>query len=481
MIAIAAALFLLAQGAKPQEDDYYPIHPIPIPPGIVLEAGGIELLPDGKLAVATRRGEIWMIEGAFENPPSNPKFTLWASGLHEVLGLVHRDGWLYATQRGEVTKVRDADGDGRADVFRKLSDAWEVSGDYHEYNFGSRFDRDGNLWVALCLTGSFTSEVPFRGWCFRITPEGKAIPTASGIRSPGGIGMNAAGDMFYCDNQGPWNGTSSLKHLKPGGFMGHPVGNKWYSLVPEFGPRPKEPQSGSRFHLEAAKIPEFVPPAVLLPHGKVGNSASGIACDESGGKFGPFARQLFVSDQSHSVVNRVFLEKVDGRYQGACFPFRKGFGSGNVPMLMTADGSLLVGGTNRGWGSRGTKPFALERVAWTGKTPFEVLEMRARPDGFELVFTKPVDRASAGEAGSYQLQTYTYIYQKEYGSPEVDRTTPSIRSAEVSEDGVRVRLRIEGLQIGHVHELHLPRVRSAEGAPLLHAVAYYTLWTLPKE
>ena len=54
---------------------------------------------------------------------------------------------------------------------------------------------------------------------------------------------------------------------------------------------------------------------------------------------------------------RVDLEKVNGRYQGACFPFRAGFNSGVVGVEMDASGALMVGGTNRGWGSRGVKDF----------------------------------------------------------------------------------------------------------------------------
>ncbi|MFO0842879.1 MAG: hypothetical protein U0797_10860 [Gemmataceae bacterium] len=54
------------------------------------------------------------------------------------------------------------------------------------------------------------------------------MPTTSGVRSPGGVGLNAAGDVFYTDNQGPWNGTCHLKHITPGGFVGHPAGFKWY-------------------------------------------------------------------------------------------------------------------------------------------------------------------------------------------------------------------------------------------------------------
>jgi glucose/arabinose dehydrogenase len=478
-ILLALVLPLRAANKSSPEDPYYQIITLPIPPGIVLEAGALQLLPDGKLASATRRGDIYLIEGAFENPPAHLKFQHFASGLHEVLGLAWRDGWLYCTQRGEVTRMKDLDGDGRADVFETVNDDWGLSGDYHEYAFGSHFAKDGNIWLVLCLTGSFTSEAAYRGWCLRVSPDGKMIPTCSGIRSPGGIGTNDLGDMFFTDNQGPWNGACSLKHLAPGDFEGHPDGNKWFKLTEAAGPRPQTPLSGSRMFIEAKKIPQLKPPAVYFPYPKMGQSASGIACDYTGGKFGPFPGQLFVGDQTHSTVMRVYLEKVKGRYQGACFMFRQGFDSGNLALEMAPDGSLFVQGTDRGWGARGGKPFALQRLVWTGRLPFEVREMRARPDGFELTFTEPVDQATAGSTGSYKMETYTYIYQASYGSPEVDKTTPAITSAEVAKDGLSVRLKVDGLVEGHIHELDLSGVRSATGQPLLHKTAYYTLNYLP--
>lgn len=177
---------------------------------------------------------------------------------------------------------------------------------------------------------------------------------------------------------------------------------------------------------------------------------------------------------------RVFLEKVDGRYQGVCFPFREGFGSGTLAMLMHKDGKMFVGGTNRGWGSRGNKPYALERMDWSGKVPFEIHEMRAKPDGFELTFTMPLDRKTAADVNSYQIGTYTYIYQASYGSPEVDHTTPKIERVVVGDDGRSVRLYIDKLQEGHVHELHVPDLRSESGLPVLHPVAYYTLNYIPQ-
>ncbi|HBN79741.1 MAG TPA: hypothetical protein DD473_28735 [Planctomycetaceae bacterium] len=481
MLSVLSSSLIADENKLPAEEDYYPLTTFEVPEGVVLEAGAFQLMPSGKLAVSSRRGEIWMIDQPFANEVKASQFKRFAHGLHEVLGLAEKDGSLYATQRGELTRIQDLDNDGRGDLFQTVNDGWEINGDYHEYAFGSKFDKDGNLWVVLCLTGSFSSQVPYRGWCVRITPEGELIPTCSGIRSPGGIAADADGNMFYTDNQGPWNGTCSLKNLIPGKFMGHPGGNTWYDMTNgAIGPKPQEPESGSRIVVEADKIPEYEPPCILFPYKKMGQSASGVTCDTSNGKFGPFAKQMFVGDQTNSTVMRCYLEKVKGHFQGACFPFREGFGSGTLPLEMTEQGAMFVGGTNRGWGSRGTKPFAIERLNWSGKIPFEVHEMHALPDGFELTFTEPVDPESAGTLESYSMTTYTFIYQASYGSPEVDHTEPKITSATVSGDGKSVTLKVDKLQRGHVHELHLDGVRSEDHLPLLHKEAYYTLNYIPE-
>tara|TARA_Y100001934_G_scaffold241210_1_gene296101 strand:+ start:352 stop:999 length:648 start_codon:yes stop_codon:yes gene_type:complete len=214
----------------------------------------------------------------------------------------------------------------------------------------------------------------------------------------------------------------------------------------------------------------------------MGNSPAGIECDETAGKFGPFTNQLFVSEQTHSKIHRVFLEKVNGFYQGAAFPFLKGFGSGNIVARFAEDGSMFTGGTNRGWGSHGKNPFSFQCVRWTKKVPFEVHEMRAKPDGFELTFTLPADPATLADVASYTMEAYTYIYKSGYGSPVVDKSVPAIEKAVAGNDGKSVRLHIKGLVKGNVHELKMPGIRrkGKEGHPLLHPVAYYTLNEIPK-
>ena len=157
------------------------------------------------------------------------------------------------------------------------------------------------------------------------------------------------------------------------------------------------------------------------------------------GRFGPFSGQLFVGEFTQAGMNRVFLEKVDGEYQGACFPFRLGFASAVLRLAQGVDGSVFVGLTNRGWSSLGTASYGLQRLVWTGRTPFEIREMRARPDGFELVLTKPVD-VSTARPDSFALNSHTYLYHSTYGSEEIQQRALDVTDVRVTEDGLRLRL-----------------------------------------
>ena len=459
------------------ESKYYRIVDIPLPADHQLEAGSFEVLPDEKLAIGTRRGDIFIVEGAFEEFP-RPKYRRYASGLDEVLGMSFHDNAFFITQQTEVSKISDTDGDGLADRFDTLSDVWGFR-HYHEFAFGSKRDPEGNIWVALCLSKSYHSDAPFRGWCLKVTPGGESIPVCSGIRSPCGIGPNEHGVMFYAESQGPWNGSCSLKVLEQGGFMGHPVSFNWYDLAEDMDKPEVVPNTRSRLLTERKRVKELVPYAVVFPYIKMGRSISGFVVDRSGGKFGPFENQIFVSDFSLSVVMRATTEKVNGIWQGACYPFREGLATGLLACQFTPKGDLIVGGTNRGWPVRGPKEFALQRLDWTGVTPFEIHEITARPNGFALRFTKPVDPRAAEDLAGYELQTYTHVYQQGYGSPEVDHTTPKVMEAKVSKDGLGVEIVVDGLVQGHVHDFHLPGIRSADGEALLHTRAYYTLNEIP--
>jgi cytochrome c551/c552 len=496
---------LLAQDTipLPTEDEYYKIIKVPIPEGVVLEVGGLATLPDGSVAASTRRGEVWIIENPYSDRPNYRKF---ATGLHEILGLVWKDGNLYCAQRGELTKLVDRNGDRIADRYETVY-SWPVSGHYHEYSFGPKLMPDGSFLV----TGNVSfgnsdwwagkSIVPWRGWAMQIWEDGRMEPYAAGMRSPCGIGT-VDGAFFYGDNQGDWMGSGFISHVEKGDFMGHPSSLVWADR-PESPVKMRKEMVFSKVDPrdDNTKKPEYIKdepmlslydldkmnpgvgiksPSVWLPHGILGVSTSEIITDDSNGAFGPFAGQVFVGDQGMSKIARVFLEKVNGEYQGASFDFRSGFRSGVLRMIRGNDNSLFVGGTNRGWGSTGKEDYALERLVWTGQTPFEMKAVRAMPDGFEIEFTQPVQTATAENLDNYYVTGYTYKYHPVYGSPIVNFKEHNVLGAKVSSDGMRVRIVVDSLRAGFVHAIQPNGVRAAgSNNLLLHNTAYYTLNAIP--
>jgi len=476
------------------------------PGGPVLEVSGIALPSDprapAELAVATRQGEIWLLDGAGAIPPTTVRYRRFASGLHEPLGLEWRDGAFWTAQRSELTRIADTDGDGTADDYASAARGWGVTGHYHEYAYGPKRDGAGRVWLTLNtglnlrpehLGATVRNDVlgysqgRWRGWALVVGEDGALEPICCGLRSPSGLGANAGGEMFATDQQGNWIATGSLVHLERGGFSGHPESLASADLAGS--PLPTHAADGSRrltpiveglsWPEAVERIPYLRPPAVWFPYRKAGQSATDICLDASAGKFGPFTGQLFVGEFTQASIHRVFLEEVDGAWQGAVFPFRAGFASAVLRLAQAPDGSLYAGLTNRGWSSLGPAAYGLERLVWTGVTPFEIRAIRALADGFELEFTLPVDPATAARPEAYALSSYTYLYHSKYGSDEIGTRPVAVRRAVVSADRLRVRLAVEGLRALHVHEFDASGVRAADGAPLLHPQAYYTLNRIP--
>jgi hypothetical protein len=464
-------------GTEEREREYYPIVNIPIPKELVVEAGAFCVLPDGRVAVGTRHGEIYLISGIDEKKP-NPSYHLFASGLDEIFGLAHKDNAFYVTQSCELTRVSDTKNKGKADRFETISDAWGYA-NYHEYAFGSKFDKQGNLYAALGLSYSYESHALFRGFIMKVTPEGKTQALASGLRSPGGIGTNEHGALFYIESQGPWNCSCSLKAVSPGSFHGHPASFNWYKYAPEMGPVPEMPKSGSRIVTEKERVKQLVPYAVVFPYIRMGRSITGFEVDRSGGKFGPFEDQIFLGDYTLSIIMRATTEQVNGVWQGACYPFREGLSTGILNVVFTPAGNLMSGGTNRGWPVRGIKPFALERLAYSGKLPFEIKRITIEPDGFKIAFTKPVDMVKGASPKSYRLTTFTHPYHAGYGGPEIEQTTPEVETVILSADGLVATIRLKQLTRGHVYDFDLGSLRSRDQEPLLHRKAYYTVNEIP--
>ena len=180
------------------EEDYYRIVTLPIPEDIKLEVGGLAPLPDGRLAVCTRRGDVWLVSNPYMQGSRVPTFKKFASGLHEPLGLMWSPkGYFLCTQRGEVTKLIDTDGDDVADEYQSYY-KWPLSGNYHEYSYGPLLLPDGDMVITLNLgwIGYGASLAKWRGWMLKLSEKGDSgkvemTPWATGTSLTGRLRHSA--------------------------------------------------------------------------------------------------------------------------------------------------------------------------------------------------------------------------------------------------------------------------------------------------
>ena len=439
---------------------------------------GLTFTPSGQLAVCLPSGEIFLRDA------KTKEWKLFAEGLHNPLGMVAvSDSDFIVSQRPELTRVRDTDGDGKADDFEALSAEFGMSGNYHEFHFTPVRDKEGSFYFALgtgssgngirpIVRGRFDergrpgrmhASTPYRGCVLKVTPDGKTIPWAYGLRTPNGLGWDLDGNLFVTDNQGDWVGTSKLFHVKEGRFYGHAASLTW-----------KKGFKGTPIDTPPAALAKMRTRAcVVFPHGKMANSPTKVIAITPGAKFGPFTGQLLVGEMNQPRIMRVMLEEVGGELQGACAPFIDGapLRTGVNRLAWAPDGSLYIGHTKHTWvGNQG-----LQRVVWNGKTPFEAQTMKLTKTGFRFVFTQPVDKSIAAKKVTWPMTRFYYEYTQKYGSPRHDEKPVGIESINISSDGRTVDLHLNELKAWHIHELQITGLKSVAGKALANGYFVYTL------
>lgn len=443
---------------------------------VQFEGGAIDFSADGTAFIATRVAGIWKYKDG--------KWSLFADGLHDPQGLlVAPDGHsLYVCHKPELTRITDLDGDGVGDLYETINDDWKFAGNYCEYVHGLVRDRHGTFYMTLNLAdgnnrsndrsipifkgggAAMATTLGYDGWAVAVTKDGKFVPWACGLRSPAGIGSNREDEVFFTDNQGGWIGTSTLNHLKKGAFYGYPA-----SML-------DLPQYKSEKDLKKEDFEKLrKPPVAWIPHGELANSPGNPQFDETGGKFGPFAGQVFIGDQTRSNIFRASIEKVKGEYQGAVFNFIDHLQSGCIRIRFDGQGRLWTGQTGRGWRSVGGKMEGLQRITWDGKTvPFEMHSMKLTKTGFAIRFTKSVDKASVTGDGAIRFRHWHYHYHGKYGSPKVDVTAVTPQRISVSADRLTVYVDLP-LKAGKVFQVMTKDITAEDGSTMTTKTGYYTL------
>ena len=412
---------------------------------------------DGRVFVASlKTGELHVLRDP-SGDGRGAHFDDYAGGLfQDAFSMLAEDDALYVLHRRNLTRVEDSDRDGLADRFDRVAALPQGVADDYDYAYGLVRDKAGAFIYSHAPHANAT--MPGSGGALRLVPGQEPREIAFGFRNPLGWCAGPGGEVFFTDNQGDWVASNKLCHLDEGRFFG------W--------PNPSQPQHKSKTAGKAA---------VWVPYGWA-RSINGVTFDGTGGKFGPFAGQFFLAELMFGgAILRADLERVNGQYQGACFPFwGKGL-MGPVCLAFGPSGGLYVGGiTEPGWMAQPDRG-ALFRIDYTGPVPFEMRTIRVLPRGFRIEYTAPIDETTARDPASYRLEHHRYEYTGAYGSPELDRTAAAVERASVSEDRLSVELTTSRLIKDRVYLIGAPGVRSAGGEGLVHAQGAYTLHQIPPE
>ncbi|GAB5561750.1 MAG: hypothetical protein SynsKO_33970 [Synoicihabitans sp.] len=493
-----------SSGAEFSWDDYYETVTVPTPAGVDPQFGGLDITADGRLVACLHRGEVMIFD------ESSGKWELFASGLHEPLGImVEPEGTILVVQRAELTRLHDTDGDGRADFYETVCNDWGMSGNYHEFAFGLVRDSSGNLYISLGTAshlggvraevrgawndaGGLThasffpddrfadwkeqrtvlklprmyARVPYRGCVLRITPGSRRAEVfATGFRTPNGLYMDADDQLWVTDNQGDWVGASKLHRVVPGGFHGHAASLLWGEDPPDVVPA-RIPVA----ELEAKRTRS----AALFPQGDAANSMTEILPLTP--SFGPVRKRstaedtLIVGEMNHSRIVRYLPDIVNGQPQGTGTHMLETLstGMGNNRLRYGPDGrTLYLAKTHLSWPGRE----GIKRVTWSGKPYLLAEAVKLTPTGFEFTFNAAIEAPMA--ATEYAVESYRIAYHASYGSPKNELVTENVARVSVEGRVLKVGL-AEAPRADRVYDIRLPSAITSELSLLSSTRYWYT-------
>ena len=280
---------------------------------------------------------------------------------------------------------------------------------------------------------------------------------ASGLRVPNGVGLGVDNEIFMSDNQGDWLPANKIVHLKEGAWYG--------SRAVDF--------EGT------ANLKEKLP-VVYLEVNTIANSPG----QPVPFNIGPYKNQMIYGDASYGGIQRIFAEKVDGEYQGAVFKFSQGLEAAINRLTWGPDGSLYAGGIGSAgnWGLPALLQYGLQKLTYNNTSVFEMLAIRAKPNGIEIEFTEPLKAGVGSKPSDYRIKQWWLKPTAAYGGPNLDEEVLAIKKIVIAPDRKKVLLELPGMKDKHVLYIRLNKKRmlSNKGSSLWSTESWYSMNSIPK-
>jgi hypothetical protein len=465
--------------------------PVPNPWKANTFFGGFDFFPDGRAAVCTFHGDVWIVSG-IDAKLDKLTWRRYATGLFQPLGLKVVSGKIYVTGRDQITRLHDLNNDGEADFYENFNNDTVVTANYHEFCLDLQTDKAGNFFYAKGSPWTPDVRTPHQGTMLKVSKDGSKLEVfATGLRAPNGAGMGPNDELTVSDNQGHWMPASKLNLVKRGGFYGMmPAaqreldlrnGDKTYTLNPS-DPKLRKEQAIAPFDKDAPIPSDYDQPICWLPM-NMDNSSGGQVWATTG-KWGPLKNHMLFMSYGRGTLFHVMTEEVDGVTQAGMVKFPLKFQTGLMRgRVNPKDGQVYVGGL-RGWQTDGAKDGGFYRVRYTGKPLHTPLELHALKDGLQIEFTGELDVASAADLASYAVEQWNYNYSGNYGSPDLSVIDPAtkkhdkleIKSARLAKDKKTVLLEIPGFQPANQMKIKMS-LKATDGTAINQEI-YHTIHKL---
>jgi hypothetical protein len=425
-----------------------------------MRTSALTFFPDGRLAVGTLPGDIWIVSG-INDELDKVTWQRFAAGLYEPLGMKVVDGVLTAITRGRLVKLHDYNKDGEADFYEAFFNEVEPDKGWHAYNFDLEVGNDGSFYYGR--TGGFSQwSVP--GGVVKVSADGKSSSVlGAGLRVPNGIGKLPDGRITLGDNQGTYVPASKISITSLDAFHGAGSWNK----------------HGNKYDPE-----KIVKPIVYMPQ-ELDSSSGGQLWVKKDKRLGPLSGQYFHTSYGKAATMYVMMDKINNVMQGAVYSLPLKMESGTMRAAKSpVDGQLYYSGLT-GWQAGATQEGSIQRLRYTGEKGIYLTEAKARKNRLQLTFTEPVKPDSVIKE-SFSASAWNYKWSKGYGSPQLKASDPEIRgidelaidSLELSDDGRTLTVQIPKLIPCHNLKLGFS-LRGQNGAELSGPV-YFTIHELPE-
>lgn len=400
-----------------------------------LRIGGLDFFNDGRAAISTWSGDVWIVSG-LDDTLGKLEWKRFATGLFQPLGLKIADEKIHTLGRDQITRLTDLNNDGEADLYENFNNDVQVTPGFHEFALDLHTDPEGNFYFAK----GGPVNPGGRGWgplsehngcIFKIAKDGSKLEVfATGVRAPNGMGVGPKGEVTVGDNQGTWVPACYIHLVKPGGFVS----------VVDLAHRDPLPTS-------------FDPHICFLPMDM--DNSGGAQVWVTGDRWGaPLQGRLLHLSYGKATLLGTLVEDVGGTLQGGAFQFPIKFDTGIMRARFNPkDGQLYVAGM-RGWQTSGAKDGAFQRVRYTGQPVHQPNELHFTDKGIHIGFTSLLDSTAASDLQNYSVEQWNYRWTKDYGSDNYKVSNPSakgkdlleVKSVRLSPDRKRVFLEVPGLQ-----------------------------------